>query len=70
MHEAPRDCEFMTASAAVAAIVSSAAKLGNGTVAMTVATYDYAEGALLWYYDLVRPGAVLCSGPHSLYIHL
>ena len=37
----------------VEAVLRRAAAKGNGTVAMTVATYDYAEGAMLWYQDLL-----------------
>ena len=29
-----------------------AAAKANGTVMLTVATYDYAEGAMLWYHDI------------------
>ena len=29
-----------------------AAARANGTVTFTVATYDYAEGAMLWYNDI------------------
>jgi hypothetical protein len=39
-------------------VVKRAAALGNGSVTMTVATYDYAEGALLWYEDLVANGCL------------
>ncbi len=29
-----------------------AAAKANSTVMLTVATYDYAEGAMLWYHDI------------------
>lgn len=47
---------LVPSDAAFDATLAAAAKLTGGTVALTVATYDYAEGALLWYRDLLSKG--------------
>ena len=54
-------------------VIKAAAVRGNGTIALTVATYDYAEGALLWHADLVSKdmhGAVVVAMDWGAYKYL
>jgi hypothetical protein len=54
---------FLTADPAshdeFARVVTQAAQ-ATGTVVMTVASYEYAEGALVWYYYMQSKGAGGC----------